>query len=143
MPIDKETLDSIARRYASTMTSIRGRRIRRLVMREFSRYDHVLDVVTEDGSAALLALSEGGGAAICQTDGRGVAVAIAAWERLEGATVTTSCDLTKDSLPTVGWTIWHPSFARAAGALTLSTNDLSLADRDRIAGVLRRLGSER
>jgi hypothetical protein len=141
MPIDKKTLDSIARRYASTMTSIRGRRIHRLLMREFSRFDHVLPVVAEDGAVALLALTADGGAAICRTDGRGAAVDIAEWARLEGVTVTTSCDLTKDSLPIVSWTLWHPSFSRVAGALTISASDLSHADHGRIAGTLRRLGA--
>jgi hypothetical protein len=141
MPIDKETLDSIARSYASTMTSIRGRRIHRLLMREFSRFDHVLPAVAEDDTGALLALTEDGGAAICRSDGRGSEVAIAEWARMEGATVTTSYDLMKDSLPIVSWTVWHPSFSRVAGALTISGADLSHADQGRIAGILRRLGA--
>jgi hypothetical protein len=119
MPIDKDTLDSLARSYARTMTSTRGKRVYRLLMREFSRFDHVLPALAEDDIGALLALSDAGGAAICRTDGRGSSVAIAEWIRLAEATVTTSYDLTKDSLPIVSWTIWHPSFARVVGTLTI------------------------
>src|SRR5882724_5845024 len=136
MPIEKETLDAIARAYVDTMTSIRGRRVHRLLMREFSRFDHVLPAVAEDGTPALLALAGDGSAAVCRTDGRGATVAVAEWARLEGATVTTSRDLTKDSLPIVSWTIWHPGFARVAGALTISSVDLSQADHGRMADLL-------
>lgn len=140
MPIDKETLDGLARAYVATMTSIRARRVHRLLMRELSRFDHVLPAVAEDGTPALLALDADGSAAVCRTDGRGAAVALAEWARLEGATVTTSYDLTKDSLPVVSWTVWHPSFARVAGALTISASELSPTDRNRMSHVLRSLG---
>jgi hypothetical protein len=142
MPVDKEALDSSARRYANTMTSIRGRRVHRLLMREFSRFDLVVPAAAENGTGVLLALSEGGGAAMCQTDGRGAAIAIAECSCLEGATVTTFYEFTKDSLPTVSWTIWHPSFSRATGTLTISATDLSRTDPGRLAGILRRLGSK-
>lgn len=140
MPIAKETLDATARTYVATMASIRGRRVHRLLMREFARFDHVLAVVGEDGSSALLALADEGRAAVCRADGRGAAAAVSEWARLEGATVTTSCDLTKDSLPIVSWTIWHPGFARVAGALTILAAGLAPADRRRIADALRSLG---
>src|SRR6476660_8930962 len=101
MPIEKETLDAIARTYVDTMTSIRGRRVHRLLMREFSRFDHVLRAVAEDGTPTLLAMADDGSAAVCRTDGRGAAATVAQWARLQGATVTMSYDLTKDSLPIV------------------------------------------
>ncbi len=141
MPIEKEALDAIARSYVEPMTSIRGRRVHRLLMRAFSRFDHVLGAVAEDGTPALLALAEDGSAAICRTDGRGATAAIATWSRLPGATVTISYDLAKDSLPIVSWTIWHPSFARVAGTLTISGTDLSHADQDQVADILRKLGA--
>lgn len=65
------------------MTSIRGRRVHRLLMREFSRFDHVLPVTAEDCAPALLALGEDGRVSVCQTDGRGPAAAGAEWSRLE------------------------------------------------------------
>jgi len=140
MPIEKQTLDTIARAYVASMTSIRGRRVHRLLMREFSRFDHVLPALAEDGTPALLALAEAGGAAVCRTDGRGAEAAIAEWACLQAATVTVSYDLLKDSLPIVSWTIRHPGFAGAAGALTIPAAALSDTDRSRIASMLRSLG---
>ena len=65
------------------------------------------------------------------------AVAIAEWSRLVGSVVTTSYDVTKDSLPVLSWTIWHPSFDRIAGALTISGADVPRADHGRITDILR------
>jgi len=138
MPIEKATLDAIALAYVEPMTSIRGRRVHRLLTRTFSGFDHVLRAIAEDGSTALFALAEAGGAALCQTDGRGPAAAIVEWSRLQGATVTTSYDLLKDSLPILHWTIWHPGFA---GALTIPGTDLSPAEQSHIAAILRKLGT--
>ena len=140
MPIDKHTLDGIARLYVDTMTSIRGRRVHHLLMREFARFDHVLPAVAEDGSSALLALADDGSAAVCRTDGRGDAVGIAQWARLQGATVTTAYSLTKDALPVMNWTVSHPSFAQVAGTLTISGADLSDTVHSRLSDVLHALG---
>lgn len=141
MPVEPQTLDAIARHYVKAMTSIRGRRVHRLLLREFARFDHVLRATTEEGSPALLALTEDGGAAVCQTDGRGAAADIIASSRLTGATVTTSCDLLKDSLPILSWTVWHPGFSRVVGALTIARADLSDAEHARVSEILRRIGS--
>jgi hypothetical protein len=140
MPIEAKTLEGIARTYVRAMTSIRGRRVLRLLMREFARFDQVLAATAEDGTPALFALAEDGSAAICRTDGRGDAAEIDTWACLANATVTTSYDLKKDSLPTVGWTIRHPGFASGTGALTIARADLSEADCDRIAEWFRRIG---
>ena len=140
MPIAKETLAEIADTYVGTMTSIRGRRVHRILMRQFARFDHVLPAVAEDGTAALLALSEDGRAAVCRTDGRGAAADIAEWARLSGASVTTAYDLLKDSLPVVSWTVWHPGLARVAGALTISGVKLSADEQGRLAQTLRTVG---
>ena len=98
MPIEAAILDAMARTYVDTMPSIRGRRVHRLLLREFSRFDHVLPVTAEDGAPALLALGEGGSVAVCRTDGRGAAAAVAQWAQLQGATVTISSGPTKDSV---------------------------------------------
>ncbi|HEY0230311.1 MAG TPA: hypothetical protein VGC55_03580 [Dokdonella sp.] len=140
MPVESKTLDAIARRYVQTMTSIRGRRVHRLLMREFARFDHVLPATVEDGSAALLALTEGGAAAVCRTDGRGAAADIVESARWMDATVTTSCDLLKDSLPILRWTIWHPGFALTVGVLTIARADLADADFNPVTDILRRAG---
>jgi hypothetical protein len=139
MAIEKQALDTIACTYVGAMTSIRGRRVHRLLMREFSRFDHVLPAIAEDGAAALLALADDGSAAACRTDGRGAAVDVVECAHLQGATVTTAYDLTKDSLPLVSCTIWHPGWARSVGALTVSAAHVALADDRRIADLLRKL----
>jgi hypothetical protein len=120
MPIDTKSLDTIAHDYVQAMTSIRGRRVHRLLMREFARFDHVLPALAEDGSRVLLALAADGRAALCRTDGTGAAAALSHWARLPGATLATRFDLTKDSLPVVGWTVWHPAFAQCGGTLTIA-----------------------
>jgi len=138
MPVESKTLDAIARRYVKTMTSIRGRRVHRLLLREFARFDHVLAATTENGDPALLALAQDGGMAICWSDGRGAAADIAESSRGTDVTVTIACDLLKDSLPIVRWTLWHPGFARVVGALTIARADVSDADYDRVSALLRR-----
>jgi hypothetical protein len=138
MPIDTSTLAALARTYVAAMTSIRGRRVHRLLMREFARFDHVLAVQSEDGGAALLALAADGSAALCRSDGRGAAAEIAA-ARLDGATVMTAFDLLKDSLPVVRWVIRHPGLARVGGALTITASRLAPAEQQRVAEILRRL----
>ena len=120
------------------MTTSRGRGVHRLLLGVLGGFDQVRRGAAEDGAAALLALADDGRVAVCRTDGRGAAAAVSEFARLEGATVTTSYDLARDSLPIIGWTLWHPSFDRAAGALTISGAGLARADRRRIADVLRR-----
>jgi hypothetical protein len=103
-----ENLDPIARKYVSKMTSIRGRRVHRLLMRELSRFDDVLPVTAEDGKPALLAVPEDGGACVCQTDGRGATATILEWARLDDATITIAYDLLKDSI------FWQAPFVAAS-----------------------------
>jgi hypothetical protein len=83
------------------MTSIRGRRVQRLLKREFAGARYVLMVQDGSGSKAVLGLSASG-AAFCATDGRGKQVAVVKW--LHGSTqaIETRFDLLKDSLPVVG-----------------------------------------
>jgi hypothetical protein len=119
------------------MTSIRGRRVHRLLMREFSRFAHVLPVIAQDGTPALFAVDDNGSVSVCRTDGRGATAAVAEWARLEGATITISYDLLKDSLPIVSWTIWHPSFDSVAGALTISGTDVPRAGHSLVTDILR------
>lgn len=98
MPIDSDTLSSVASDYAKGMTSIRGRRVQRLLKREFGGAEHVLMVQAGSGSTAVLGLSARG-AAFCATDGRGRQVSVVKW--LHGSTeaLVTHFDLLKDSLP--------------------------------------------
>ena len=98
MPIDPSKLDSIAVAYAEGMTSIRGRRVQRLLRRELAGFDTVRRVKGADGGAALLARKRDGTLAFCQTTGKGPAADMVVSEGPDGPTVTTSYDLSKDSL---------------------------------------------
>lgn len=101
MPIDPHTLSSLASEYARGMTSIRGRRVQRLLKREFAGADSVSMVQVGPGTTAVVGLSASG-AALCATDGRGRQVAVVKW--LHGSTqaLETHFDLLKDSLPVLG-----------------------------------------
>jgi hypothetical protein len=117
--IDRATLDEIARGYVADMTSIRGRRVFRLLMRELAPFDTVRRVVAADGTIALVARAGDGSVAVCQTDGRGPAATIAHRRVAGGAITTSSFDLLKDSLPRL------PAAA------------VSRAQRRRVADILR------
>jgi len=133
MPIEKETLAALASRYTSTMTSIRGRRVHRLLMREFSRFDVVLPAAVGEASPAMLALS-GTATALCHSDGRGKMVSIVEWSGSGDATTTTSYDLLKDSLPTVARTVQKQGLRQITGTLSVAGAGLSRADRKLIQG---------
>ena len=47
MPLDPARLDSIAHAYAEGMTSIRGRRVQRLLRRELAGFDRPATVISE------------------------------------------------------------------------------------------------
>jgi len=98
MPIDANTLSSFASEYAKGMTSIRGRRVQRLIKREFAGAEYVLLAQFGSGVAAVLGLSESG-AAICATDGKGRQASVVKWSHESPAAIETHFDLYKDSLP--------------------------------------------
>ena len=132
MPIDKEALAALATKYTSTMTSIRGRRVHRLLMREFLRFDVVLPAAVGNGSPAMLALSKTASTALCHSDGRGKTVSIVEWTGSKDATSTTSYDLLKDSLPVVSRTVQKQGLRQVIGTLSVSGSGLSLGDRELI-----------
>lgn len=98
--MDTAVLDPIVTAYVQPMTSVRGRRVHRLLMREFSRFDRVTPLATETGVPALVASADDGSMAICRTDGRGPSAAIVVFPPA-GPPVMTVYDLLKDSLPAV------------------------------------------
>ena len=95
------TLTSLAGDYAKGMTSIRGRRVQRLLRREFAGAESVFVVQVDGARPAVVGLSSSG-AAFCATDGRGRQVTVVKW--LHGSThaIETAFDLLKDSLPVLG-----------------------------------------
>jgi len=98
MPIDPQTLSSFALEYTRDMTSIRGRRVQRLIRREFGGADCVLAARLDSGAPAVLGLSAAG-AALCATDGTGKAATVFKWLYPDGAALQVQYDLHKDSLP--------------------------------------------
>ena len=101
MPIDFTDLSSLVSDYAKGMSSIRGRRVQRLLKREFAGAEYVFIVQVGAEKPAVLGLSPSG-AAVCSTDGRGKQATVVKW--LHGSTegVETGFDLLKDSLPAIG-----------------------------------------
>jgi hypothetical protein len=101
MPIDPARLEAVAHAYSEGMTTIRARRVQRLVRRELAGFDSVRRVKTEDGSPGLLGRKRDGTLAFTQTTGRGPAADVVVSSGPEGPSITTSYDLLKDSLPVV------------------------------------------
>jgi hypothetical protein len=98
MPVDAVTLSLLASDYARDMTSIRARRVQRLLKREFAGAEVVLMVETSGVGPAVLGLSATG-AAFCATDGRGRRASVVGWLHDWPAALETGFDLLKDSLP--------------------------------------------
>ena len=100
MSIDPDALSLLASQYTRGMTSIRGRRVQRLLKREFAGAEHVMAVQLGSGTAAVLGLSVAG-AAFCATDGRGKLASVVKWRHGSAEALDTRFDLLKDSLPAV------------------------------------------
>jgi len=98
VPIEPDTLSALASDHAKGMTSIRGRRVQRLLKREFAGADCVLLVQVGDGMPAVLGVSPSG-AALCATNGKGKQASVVKWSHGSTHAVETSFDLLKDSLP--------------------------------------------
>ena len=101
MPIDVNALSALAAEYAKGMTSIRGRRVQRLLKREFAGAEYVLIVEVAAGGSAVLALSESG-AGFVSTDGRGRHASVSKWLHGSKEATEVQFDLLKDSLPALG-----------------------------------------
>ena len=98
MPIDADALSAVAAEYAKGMTSIRGRRVQRLLKREFAGADHVLIANVASGGSALLGFSESG-VGFVATDGRGSQASVRKWLHGSKDATEVQFDLLKDSLP--------------------------------------------
>jgi hypothetical protein len=97
MPIHPDALSSLASDYTKHMTSIRGRRVQRLLKREFAGADDVLVTQTSSGAIAVIGLSATG-AALCVTDGTGKHASVFKWLHDGTQALETRFDLHKDSL---------------------------------------------
>ena len=101
MPIDANALSALAAEYAKGMTSIRGRRVQRLLNREFAGAEYVLIVKVASGGSAVLGLSESG-AGFVATDGRGRHASVSKWRHGSKDATEVQFDVLKDSLPVLG-----------------------------------------
>jgi hypothetical protein len=111
-PIEPPALSSLAVDYASGMTSIRARRVQRLLKREFAGAEYVCSVTLGNGASAILGVSASG-AALCATDGRGPHASVFKW--LHGSTQVHEVlyDLLKDSLPVLSSQVFPLSVLRS------------------------------
>lgn len=98
MAIDSNALSALAVDYTRRLTSVRGRRVQRLLKREFAGADHVILLQSASGNRAVLGFSASG-AALCATDGRGKLASVFKWLHGSAEAVDTQFDLMKDSLP--------------------------------------------
>lgn len=135
MTIDANALSSIALEYTKAMTSIRGRRVQRLVKREFTGAAHVLLVGASSGVAAVLGVSAYG-AALCATDGRGKVARVVKWLHGASAVHETQFDLHKDSLPALGTSLVPLARLREHAALRLPPGTMSAEARLLVAKAL-------
>lgn len=101
MAFDADALSDLAAGYAKGMTSIRGRRVQRLLKREFAGADFVATLVAADGQSAVLGVSASG-AALCASDGRGPHACVVRWRHAASEALVTRFDLRRDSLPAAG-----------------------------------------
>jgi hypothetical protein len=83
------------------MTTIRGRRVQRLLKREFAGAEHVLLAQAGSGASVVLGVSPSG-AALCITQGKGKQASVIKWSHGSPVAVETYFDLHKDSLPALG-----------------------------------------
>ncbi len=137
MTISRSALAARARAYAASMTSIRGRRVQRLVMRELAGFDAVVPATSGEGRPALVAVRAAGEIAVCCTDGTGRAATVVRGD-LAAATVETGYDLHKDSLPVVVWTVRHPGLPAGLAPLTIDASGLPASESQAVAGLFAR-----
>jgi len=123
MPIDPLVLSSIASDYAKDMTSIRGRRVQRLIKREFGGADCVAIADIGLGVPAVVGVSAIG-VAFCATNGKGKYPSVIKWRHGAAEALETQFDLLKDSLPALGPDVVVPSPAISSQAQTLISTAL-------------------
>lgn len=135
MTIAAEVLSSLASEYAKPMTSIRGRRVQRLLKREFAGAECVLLVQVGQGAAAVLGLSDTG-AAVCVTDGTGKEAPVFRWSHGSALAQEKRYDLHKDSLPVLSTNVVPLAQLRAHAPLRLTASTVPSQARALVAKAL-------
>jgi len=136
MPINPATLAAFASEYAKGMTSIRGRRVQRLLKREFSGAEYVLLAQLGSGRATVLGLSPSG-AAICATDGKGKQASVVKWVHGSTVAVETQFDLHRDSLPILSAGNLSLAALRAQARLNVPASTIPAEARPLVSKVLQ------
>jgi hypothetical protein len=131
-------LASFATEYAKQMTSIRSRRVQRLLKREFAGAEYVLLAKYGSGPAAALGLSASG-AALCATDGTGRQASVVKWLHASTTALETHFDLHKDSLPALGSASLALAHLRTRARLHVPAPCVPSAALPLLAEVLQRL----
>ncbi len=138
MPIDPQALSLFASQYAKGMTSIRGRRVQRLLKREFAGAEYLLLARLGSGAPAVLGLSASG-AALCATDGTGRQAPVVKWLHGSALALETNFDLHKDSLPALHTRSVALTRLRSQARLHVPAGSAPLRARPLLAKVLQAL----
>lgn len=138
MPIDPGVLSTLAADYARGMTSIRGRRVQRLLKREFAGAEFVLTVHLGAKGRAVLGLSASG-AAWCATDPRGKCASVVKWLHGSSEALESRFDLLKDSLPLLAAAPMPLGGAGGQGPMRIATGAVSPRARALASTALRAL----
>jgi hypothetical protein len=101
MPIDIAKLEKYADGYVQNMTSIRGRRIRRLIIREFGQCNEVRIIETDKETNTFFGDLENGDAIKIKTNGRSKKVEVWFIKNGSNKIEVRHYDLLKDSLPLI------------------------------------------
>ncbi len=136
MPINPPILAAFASEYARGMPSIRGRRVQRLLKREFAGAEYVLLAQLPLSRAAVLGLSPSG-AAICATDGKGKQASVLKWAHGSTVALETQFDLHKDSLPVLSTATLPLTALRAQALLHVPPSSVPSEARSLVSKVLQ------
>lgn len=135
MPMTEAQLQSLALAYTGAMTSIRGRRVQRLVLRTFADFDLVVPATTATGRPALFALKADGPFAVCCTEGTGASAAVV-HGNLAAGSVEVRRDLHKDSLPILAWAVRHSGLPVDWSPLTIDAAGMDGDTAGQLAALL-------
>ena len=101
MPVDPATLSLLSSEYTNNMTRIHGRRVARLVKREFASAEYEVLANIRSHLTAVVGFSPSG-AAVCTTNGPGKQASVVKWSYESTVALETQVDLYQASLPVLG-----------------------------------------
>lgn len=139
MPMNFNALEALASEYTKPMTSIRGRRVQRLLKREFAGAEYVLLAQVRGSVSAVLGLSDDG-AALCATDGTGKEASVVKWLHGSAVAFEARFDLHKDSLPLLSSNSVSLRSLRAQAPVRVTLDSAPAGARPLVVKVLEVLG---